>query len=368
MIINDIAQIIEAWAPKEISWEKDNVGLQVGTPHKRIKKILVTLDVTPEVIAEANRKNVDLIISHHPLIFNPIKSVNNNKPFDNLLTSLIKNDIALYSAHTNLDFTKDGVSFSLAKKIGLINIDFLLKNYRIDKKIVVYVPLGHVDRVRTAMADAGAGVIGKYNECSFGSLGTGTFRPSIGATPYFGKVGKFEKVEEVRLEMIVPTWKLDNVLKAMRKAHPYDEIAYDIYNIENKSHDYGIGAIGELKFGMTSKKFLQHICQKLKIPVLRYSGGNKNQIKYVAVCGGSGADLIDAAQNIGADAIVTSDITYHRFSKTNGEMLIIDAGHYETEVPIVEKIVERLRQEIKNQKVKIFKSEFLKNQIKYFIK
>ncbi len=368
MIINDIEQIIEAWAPKEISWDKDNVGLQVGTPHKRINKILVTLDVTQEVIAEANRKNVDLIISHHPLIFHPIKRINNNKLLDDLLTFLIRNNIALYTAHTNLDFTRDGVSFSLAKKIGLMNIDFLLKDYRIDKKIVVYVPVRHVDRVRIAMADAGAGVIGKYKECSFGSLGTGTFRPSKGATPYIGEVDKFEKVEEVRLEMIVPIWKLDNVLIAMRKAHPYDEIAYDVYNIENKSRDYGIGAIGELKHGISSKKFLQHICQKLKIPVLRYSGGNKKHIKRVAVCGGSGAELIEAAQNNGAHAIVTGDIHYHRFSKTDGEMLIIDAGHYETEVPIVDQIVERLKQETKNQKVEIFKSEFLKNQIKYFIK
>ncbi|MBI4810921.1 MAG: Nif3-like dinuclear metal center hexameric protein [Ignavibacteriales bacterium] len=219
------------------------------------------------------------------------------------------------------------------------------------------------------MSDAGAGVIGKYEECSFGASGIGTFRPSRGTKPFVGKIDQFEKVQEIKLEMIVPQWKLNNVLAAMKSAHPYEKIAYDVINLGNISHDYGVGAIGTLENKMHTKIFLKHLSRILKIPVLRFSGKTNNIIERVAVCGGGGSDLIQAAQKQGADVLVTGDISYHSFAETDHNMMIVDAGHYETEYPIVEKLVRYLRDAIgkNNSKIEIHASRLSTNTVQYFI-
>ncbi|MBA4313663.1 MAG: Nif3-like dinuclear metal center hexameric protein [Chlorobiaceae bacterium] len=369
MILRNIQRIIENWAPKEIAWERDNIGIQIGSPNSNVHIVLVALEITPEVVNEAIRKKADLIITHHPLLYNPLKSINPDTPIGSVISTLLSNQIAVYSAHTNLDFTRNGVSFALAKIIGLDETDFLLKNQQVNKKIVVFVPSDHAKSVMEAMANKGAGIIGEYNSCSFKMNGTGTFQPSAKANPYIGKKGQLESVEEVRIEMNVPQWRLNDVIAAMKKVHPYDEVAFDVYPLSTPSNDHGAGVIGNLPKIMSKHEFLKHCKNKLRTQLLKHNNIQNNSIKRVAVCGGSGSDLIDMAYQSGADAFVTADISYHRFSDCPPEMLLIDAGHFETEKFIVRDLVDFLKKETKNKNsnIKIFGSLKSKNPIHYYI-
>ncbi|MBI4547308.1 MAG: Nif3-like dinuclear metal center hexameric protein [Ignavibacteriae bacterium] len=369
MVVQDVQHILDAWAPKDIAWNRDNVGLQIGSSQKTVRKILVVLDLTDEVIKEARRKKVDLIVSHHPLLFHPIKTITHDGRVGRLIQKLIESGIALFSAHTNLDFTRHGVSFTLAEKLGLYKIDFLHKSYKNQKKIVVFVPRAHVDRVTEAMAVAGAGRIGKYELCSFRAEGTGTFKPLEGAKPFSGKIGNLEKVPEIRLEMIVQASKAHDVINAMRSSHPYEEVAYDVYDLDNTSYDYGEGAIGEFKTRMPAKRFLEHICRTLRTRTVRYIGNTKQRILRVAVCGGSGSELLPIAIQQGADALITADIKYHTFQETDLKIMLVDAGHFETEQPVVQKIVEYLKRQFLIQKkhIKVFPSRSSYNPVQYFV-
>jgi len=271
MNLKDIQQILETWAPKSIAWERDNSGLQIGSVNQGVRNILVTLDVNEKVLEEAYRKKVDLIISHHPLLFQSLKSINVDQRIGGLIEKFFRYGIALYSAHTNLDFTMDGVSFTLAECIGLNNIDFLYKDQKIQKKITVFTPPEYVEKVISAMASAGAGVIGNYEFCSFGTEGMGTFKPGIKSKPFIGKANRLEHMKEIRIEMTVPSWKVNDVLSAMKAAHPYEEAAYDIYKLDNTSNQYGAGAIGTLKTKLNQKKFLEHVGHTLNLPAIRYN-------------------------------------------------------------------------------------------------
>ncbi|HEV8537867.1 MAG TPA: Nif3-like dinuclear metal center hexameric protein, partial [Bacteroidota bacterium] len=271
MLLREIQDILESWAPEELAWERDNTGLQIGSGRRQVNKILVTLDITDALIREARKKNIDVIISHHPLIFQAASAVNTGSRMGRLLSELIKLGIDLYTMHTNLDFTHNGVSFSLAERIGLQEVEVLDQKHRIDKKIVVYAPEESVEHLISAMSAEGAGVIGNYERCSFRARGVGTFRPGQGTRPFTGRVGKNESADEVRLEMIAPAWRLDAVLRAMRVAHPYEEVAYDVYDLANVSSRYGAGAIGELQKRMSLKVFLAHVKRRLQVPVLRYA-------------------------------------------------------------------------------------------------
>ena len=353
MVLRQIQDILESWAPKELAWERDNVGLQVGAPDQSIRKILIAVDVTDAVVEEARDKNIDLIISHHPLLFHPLKSVQTNERVGRLVSALTNHGIGLVAAHTNLDFTQGGVSFALAEKLQLHDIEVLHKHTTRDKKIAVFVPASHVETVAASMAAVGAGVIGKYDHCSFRMTGVGTFKPMKGATPYLGSRGRVEHVEEVRLEMIVPSWKLHEALKAMRLTHPYEEVAYDVYDLHNNDNNYGAGAIGNLKRSLRSKEFFALIKHQLRTPTLRYAGKPTRRIKRVAVCGGSGSDLLPVAIREDADAFVTADISYHKFQENDGRLTLIDAGHFETEYPTIKKLVTYLEQQLKQQKAKV---------------
>ncbi len=343
MIVRDIQALLESWAPKDIAWERDNIGLLIGAPENRANRILVALDVTDEVVEEALAKKIDLIISHHPLLFHPLKAVRSDRRTGRITTALIRHNIALYAAHTNLDFTQAGVSFALAERLKLHEVDFLSKEQEIYKKIVVFVPDEYIDKVTHAMAQAGAGVIGKYEQCSFRSRGTGTYTPTGDAKPFVGKPGGAETVSESRLEMILPKWKLEDVVKAMKMSHPYEEVAYDIYDLGNASNSYGAGAIGELNREMSTKAFLEQLTSLLDAGAIRYTENRNRKIKRVAVCGGSGSSLLDTAMHAGADAFVTADVSYHTFQEAEGRIALMDAGHYETEQPIVHKIVAYLK-------------------------
>lgn len=349
MTIHDIQHIMEAWAPREIAWEHDNIGLQVGALKKKISKILVTLSVTDSVIVEAKRLDADLIITHHPLIFRPLSAISDRERTGRLITILIRQNIAVYCAHTNLDFTRDGVSFALARTLGLRTVDFLQRDSMLTRKIVVYVPETHAERVRHAMASAGAGIIGDYESCSFSARGTGSFKPVGQAKPFIGKIGAIETVDEVRLEMNVPQWRLKSVIESMRLAHPYEEVAYDVYPTLNTTADCGNGAIGDLPKPIKTELFLRNIRRALKAPFLRTGRRTGRTVSRIACCGGSGSDLLRSAIEQGADAFITGDVTFHRFEEADNRILLIDAGHYETEFPVLRTIVNKLRNEIRRR-------------------
>jgi dinuclear metal center YbgI/SA1388 family protein len=369
MTIHDIQHIMEVWAPKEIAWENDNIGLQVGALKKKINKILVTLSVSDNVVLEAKRMQADLIISHHPLIYRPISAISDSERTGRLISMLIRHNIALYCAHTNLDFTRDGVSFSLARALGLNSIDFLRKEKSLTRKIVVYVPQTHIERVRHAMSAAGAGIIGNYESCSFSNPGIGSFKPIGSAKPFIGSIGNLETVDEIRLEMNVPEWRLKSVIDSMRIAHPYEEVAYDVYPILNTTADCGEGAIGELMKPQKVELFLKNVKRILRTPILRTSGRSGRTIRRVACCGGGGSSLIQAAINRGADIYITGDVSFHRFEDVDNRILLVDAGHYETEYPVLRTIVQRLRTEIKRRSsiTTVAQSKTFDNNINYRI-
>lgn len=366
MTIEKVIKYIEDWAPKGIAWERDNVGLQIGTSQQELKSILLCLDVNKDVVEDAIKKKCNLIISHHPLLFNPIKKITPGDKTSDIISSLIKNDISLYSAHTNLDFTKDGVSFQLAKKLNLKSIKFLKNISENLTKLVVFVPVGYTEKVAEAIHSSGGGIIGEYTNCSFRLIGKGTFRGSEKSNPAIGQKGRLEFVDEVRLEVLVNNFDLPAVISAMKKAHPYEEVAFDIYPLMNENVNFGMGAIGILEKDFTQKEFLEYVSKKLGIKNFRYTAGKKKKIRTVALCGGSGSDLLNSAIQKNADAFITADVKYHTFQDAEGRILLIDAGHYETEIFILDEISRRLKQFLENSKTEVYKYSGSTNPISFF--
>ncbi len=350
MRLGDVRDIMEAWAPRQIAWERDNVGIQLGSPSQRIRGILVSVDVSDGVIREAIRKRADLIISHHPIFFHPLRRVSPEDRRGRHVSLLLRSGIAVYSAHTNLDFTMDGVSMALADRLGLRNVRLLEERGDIFSKVVVFVPPDYRQRVMEAMARAGAGVIGDYESCSFGLEGSGTFRGREGTRPFTGRTGKLENVREVRLEMVSPRWKVADILAAMRAAHPYEEVAYDVYDLTNRG-SYGAGAIGEYNSPLTPSRFLSLVKKSLRAEGLRHAG-RARAIRRVAVCGGSGSEYLSLALERGADAYVTADVSYHRFDEAE-RILLVDAGHFETEYPAVGRVVAYLKKELSKRQFRV---------------
>jgi dinuclear metal center YbgI/SA1388 family protein len=365
--VHDVLNLLTAWAPHEVAWERDNVGLQVGDARRNVYRICVCLDVTEAVVAEAARKKAELIISHHPLLFRPPRAINVEENIGRCVQALLKNNISLVSAHTNLDFTRGGTSFALADALGLRNVEFLHRPYQVQRKIVTFVPESHVDRVRDAMAGAGAGVIGNYDHCSFSTPGTGSFRGNVHARPAVGVKEKLEVVAETRLEMIAERWNVPRVIAALKAAHPYEEVAYDVYPLENVHGSYGMGIIGELARPLTFERFLKLVKTRLRTGALRYCTGARRPIRHVAACGGSGSDLTDAAIAQRADAFVTADIKYHDFHRAAGKIALIDAGHFETEHPVVQTVVRYLHEELKKQdeRIAVFAAQTPTNPVRY---
>ncbi|KAF0148739.1 MAG: hypothetical protein FD143_2847 [Ignavibacteria bacterium] len=370
MTIGDLTKYLEDWAPPGAAWERDNVGLQVGSKAERLKNILLCLELNEEVLKEAIHKKCNFIFTHHPFIFNPLKRLDTEKNLQaQLIEKLLKNNITVYSAHTNLDFAKDGVSFELANSLKLKNIIFLENQESNQLKVVVFVPLDKAEDIASAMFSAGAGKIGEYDSCSFRLSGEGTFRGSGKSDPTVGKKEQFETVSEVRLEVLVDSWNLNKVLKAMLKVHPYEEPAYDVYSLKNKNVNYGAGAIGELDSEMIEKDFLLHVSKSLKIKNFKYCSGKNKKINKVAVCGGSGADMLGIAISRGANAFITADVKYHAYHEAKGNILFIDAGHYETEIlslsAVASKIKTFLDRKLESQ-IKVFKYSGTTNPVKFY--
>ena len=370
MKTGEIIKYLEHWAPPGAAWEKDNIGVQVGSGNRNISKIFLCLELNEKALKEAIKKNCNFIITHHPFIFTPLKRIDTSNHQSQLIETLIKNDITLYSAHTNLDFTKGGVSFKLAEVLGLKEIGFLENEKDNQYKIVVFVPGDEVDQVSEAVYNAGGGIIGEYSKCGYYLNGVGTFKGSENSNPQTGEKNKFEMVEEVRFEVIVDKWNLSKVISAMIEAHPYEEPAYDVYKLSNENVNYGYGAIGVLNKALTHNEFLELVCKKLKTENIRYSKGMSGKIKTVAVCGGSGSDMINTAISKKADAYVTADVKYHSFQDAEGKIFLVDAGHYETEVPVLNTIRENLDKFIaeKGEAVEVVKYSGSTNPVKFYIK
>ena len=366
MRCDKIIKNLEDWAPKPIAWDKDNVGLQVGSLARTAKNILLCLDIDDNVIDEASEKKCNLIISHHPLLFKNLKNIDiQNDKVAGLIEKLIKKDITAYSAHTNLDFTKDGVSFQLAKKLKLQNQRFLSNLSSNQYKLAVYIPDSYFDKVADSMHKAGAGVIGQYSNCSFRSFGTGTFKGSEKSNPKVGIKGRIEKVNEVKLEVLVNTFDLSKVIAAMKESHPYEEVAYDVYPLVNENTDYGIGVLGELNKALTAKSFLSFVLRSMNIRNFRYCKGSRTLIKKVAVCGGSGSDLLNIAIKNGADVFITADVKYHTFQEAENKIFLIDAGHYETEIFLLDELKRRIENSV-NNKIKVYKYSGSTNPIVFY--
>lgn len=335
--IRAIADALEAWAPPDSAQSYDNAGLQVGDARRPVKCGLLALDLTPAVIDEAETIDASLIITHHPLIFQPLKSVTADSFTSGLALRLAEAGIALYSIHTNLDAAPGGVSFALAEHLGLTDVDFLDGLADTLYKLATFVPRDDVEAVHTALADAGAGRIGDYEACAFSTEGTGYFRPGDATQPHIGTAGgALEAVDEVKLEVEVARWDLGAVLDALQAAHPYEEVAYDVYPVKQKNSRAGLGAIGRLETPLMLDDFLQRVADRLEADCLRYVGDPSSTVERVAVCGGAGSDFTGTALRAGADAYVTADVKYHGFFQVldpegRPSMALIDAGHYETE-------------------------------------
>ncbi|MDQ7039789.1 MAG: Nif3-like dinuclear metal center hexameric protein [Rhodothermus sp.] len=347
--IREITEALEAWAPPGSAQSYDNVGLQVGDPERTVRRALLALDMTPAVFEEARALGAELIITHHPLLFRPLRQLTPGNLVASLALRLAESGIALYSIHTNLDAAPGGVSFALATHLGLQDVQFLQKMEQALYKLVTFVPASHFEQVREALAEAGAGRIGNYEACAFATRGTGYFRPGDMARPFIGEPGKLESAEELRLEVEVARWDLPRVLAAMRMAHPYEEIAYDVYPVEQPYTRAGLGAIGRLEKPEPLRAFLQRVSERLQTETLRYVGDLEAPVETVAVCGGAGGDLIGRALAAGADVYVTADLTYHRFFEVLDDdgrprMALVDAGHYETEA-LTEALLEKWLQQ-----------------------
>ena len=335
--IADIADALEAWAPPGSAQEYDNVGLQVGDARRSVDTAVLALDATPAVLSEAERLDADLIVTHHPLLFRPLDGVTADGYVSNLALRLAESGVGLYSAHTNLDAAPDGVSFALADRLGLTEVGFLDGFDETLYKLAVFVPEDAFDTVREALADAGAGRIGDYEACAFAVEGTGFFKPGANTDPYIGEAGgDVESAQERKLEVEVARWNLGRVLNALHDAHPYDEVAYDLYPVHQSNSQAGLGALGVLPEPEPMPDFLTRVADRLDAGSLRYAGDDESPVERVAVCGGAGSDFIGTALGAGADAYVTADVKYHEFFNvldTDGtpEMALVDPGHYESE-------------------------------------
>ncbi|MBS4536920.1 Nif3-like dinuclear metal center hexameric protein [Clostridium sp. D2Q-11] len=335
----DVIRKLEEIAPKKLAEKWDNVGLQIGSREKRVNKILLALDVTLDVVQEAIDNEVDMIVSHHPIFFSPIKSVDYDSYRGQLIKNIIKNDIIVYTAHTNLDSSNRGVSDALIEELDIKPTGILSKVYK-EKlyKLVVFVPETHEEALRGVLGGVGAGSIGNYSNCSFTSKGTGRFKPEDGADPYIGSIDEIEKVQEVKIEVIVSEDKLNKVVEEMISAHPYEEVAYDIIRLENTFSEYGTGRVGYVE-KTTLGELAKYIKRKLNTPDIRVYGELDESVERVAVSGGEGSDFIKDAKRANVDVYITGDIKHHMAQiATELGVNIIDAGHFYTEKIVMKKL------------------------------
>ncbi|MFL5765458.1 MAG: Nif3-like dinuclear metal center hexameric protein [Bacteroidia bacterium] len=363
MKLREITDHIESIAPLSYQESYDNAGLICGDPEMSIKAGLICLDSTEAVIDEAIRKGCNLVIAHHPIVFSGLKKFNGKNYVERVIMKAIKNDIAIYAAHTNLDNILNGVNAKIAGKLGLKNCRILDPKRGLLKRLITFCPPEQAEQVRTALFAAGAGQIGNYDECSFNSEGTGTFKPGSSANPFSGEKGVRNNEKEIKIEIIFPFFSENRILKALFKSHPYEEVAYDLIPLSNSNQEVGSGMIGELEVEMTEMAFLERLKDIMKAGAVRYTALCGKKVRKVAVCGGSGSFLLENAIRGGADIFVTADFKYHQFFDAENRIVIADIGHYESE-----QYTSELFYEILSKKFSTFAlhlSEINTNPIKY---
>jgi dinuclear metal center YbgI/SA1388 family protein len=331
MKIKKITDFLEDYAPLDYQESYDNSGLIVGDTNAEVKGALITLDCTEDVLDEAIARNYNLVIAHHPIIFTGLKKLNGSNYIQRTVIKAIKNDIAIYAIHTNLDNAHNGVSAKIAEKLGLENCRVLAPKSDLLRQLVVYCPTKNAEELKTALFNNGAGAIGDYDQCSFTSVGIGTFSANENCKPFVGKIGEQHNENEDRIEVIYPKYKEKVILNAMQMAHPYEQVAHQIYVLENKHQLVGSGIIGELKKVVKIEAFLQHIKINMKTECVRHSNLVKKEVKRVAICGGSGSFLLNNAKEVEADIFITADFKYHEFFDAENDIVIADIGHYESE-------------------------------------
>lgn len=363
MRIKEIINTIEQLAPLPLQESYDNSGVQVGDVNIEAKGVLLCIDITENVLEEAISLGCNLIISHHPLMFRPIKSVTGRNYIERCLTKAIKNDIVIYSAHTNLDNAVDGVNYRLAEMLGLQEVRILAPKSNSLLKLVTFVPEAHADNVRTALFNAGAGNIGNYDSCSFNLNGTGSFRGGDNANPFVGKVGELHLESEVRIETILPSFRQGEVLRALMAVHPYEEPAYDFYPLANSWVQAGSGIVGVLPEPMPEQDFLYLLKDVFQLNTIMHTKMNNREIRDVAICGGSGAFLYPDAISYGADAFVTGEAKYNDFYDVEDKLLFAVVGHYESEICTKDIFFDVISKKYTN--FAIYKSSFDSNPVKY---
>ncbi len=365
MQLKEITGYIESLAPLALQDSFDNAGLIWGIPSMEISGALITLDVTEKVIDEAISKNINLVIAHHPLIFNGIKKLNGKTDVERSLIKAIKNDIAVYAAHTNLDNVVGGVNSKICEKLGITNCRILEPMKGQLKKLVTFIPLSHITEVQQAIFNAGAGCIGNYDSCGYSAEGTGSFRGNAETHPFVGEPGKMHFEKEVRFETVFPATVQSRVVQALLNSHPYEEVAYDIYPLDNLSPLSGSGMIGELPDETDESMFLGMVKQCFRANILRHSPLPGRKIKKVAVCGGAGSFLISQAINAGADIFLTGELKYHQFFEADGKIILADIGHFESEQFTKELFYELLMKKFPKFAVRL--SDINTNPVNYLI-
>lgn len=364
MKISDLISVIEHYAAPELQEDYDNSGLITGLPSWECRAVLCTLDVTPDVIREAKENDCNLIIAHHPVIFRGLKKINGSNYVEQVIIEAIKNDIAIYAAHTNLDNILLGVNGMIAKKLGLQNIATLQPKNKMLRRLITFAPVDKAEQVRNAVFAAGAGHIGQYSECSFNSEGTGTFKAEEGADPYVGEIGERHSEKETKIEIVYPFYLENQVVKALVDNHPYEEVAYDIFTMDNVHFGIGAGIIGELEEAQGEKDFLKFIAERFKAEGIRHTALLGKPVKKVAVCGGAGSFLIKKAVQMAADVYISADVKYHEFFDAEGKLVLADIGHYESEQFTIDLIHDLLVEKFPT--FAVLKTSVNTNPVRYF--
>ncbi|VAW12366.1 GTP cyclohydrolase 1 type 2 homolog YbgI [hydrothermal vent metagenome] len=363
MIIKEVIDILENLAPLAYAEDFDNVGLLVGNANTKVSGILVTLDTLENVVDEAILYKCNLIVSFHPIIFGGLKKITGSSYVERVVIKAIQNNIAIYSMHTALDNCKNGVNAKICEVLGIENTKILIPQKGTIKKLTTYVPIADADALKTSLFRAGAGNMGNYSNCSFTSEGTGSYKAESNAKPTKGKIGQTHYEKEIQLNITYPKSKEKEIVSSLFENHPYEEVAYEIFTLENTDQNIGMGMIGTLKKPIDGLAFLKHIKKKMKAEGIRHSGLLGRPVKKIAVLGGSGAFAIKASKASGADVFITADVKYHQFYEAESSMIIADIGHYETEQFTKNLLVDYLTKKIPNFAVRLSESET--NSIKY---
>ena len=364
MKISEITQFLESIAPVGLQENYDNAGLIVGSGESECSGIIISLDVTEEVVKEAIAKKCNLIVGHHPIIFKGLKKINGKNYVERTVITAIKNDIAIYAIHTNLDNVLEGVNKKIAEKLQLQNCKVLLPKEGTLEKLVTFAPVKKAEEVRNALFEAGAGSIGNYDQCSFNVEGTGTFRALEGSDPYVGEKGKQHQENEARIEVVFPSGLEQKIVLALKKVHPYEEVAFYLQPLKNRQHNVGSGLVGELPEPIAEKELMDILKSAFHLKVIRHTEYLNKPVHKIAVCGGSGFFLLPAAIAAGAQVYITGDVKYHEFFDADGRILLADIGHYESEQFTIELLTEFLQKKFSN--FAVLKTEINTNPVRYF--